>query len=80
MKMRRINPDIKALFMSGYSLENGTKNVIDEGVCGFIEKPFQESILLNRVGMCQSNWDTISLGVDSLPKSRDFHKRKNCLF
>jgi len=49
MKMRRINPDIKALFMSGYSLENGTKNVIDEGVCGFIEKPFQESILLNRV-------------------------------
>ncbi len=54
MEMRRINPDIKALFMSGYSLENDARNVIDEGVCGFIEKPFQESILISRVAKALS--------------------------
>ncbi len=40
-KMKEINPDVKVLLSSGYSIESvGTKQILDRGCDGFIQKPF----------------------------------------
>jgi len=39
--MRRINPDIKALLVSGYSIDGEARSILDEGVLGFLQKPFR---------------------------------------
>jgi CheY-like chemotaxis protein len=47
--MREINPDIIALLASGYSLSGEAQTIIDEGVKGFIQKPFRRSELLYKI-------------------------------
>ncbi len=49
MEMRSINPNIVALFVSGFSMNGEMKNVIDIGVKGFIQKPFRKNELLKVV-------------------------------
>ncbi len=40
-KMKEINPDVKVLLSSGYSIEDaGAKEMLDRGCDGFIQKPF----------------------------------------
>ena len=40
LAMRRINPDIRALLSSGYSLNGEAQGILDEGMKGFLQKPF----------------------------------------
>ena len=38
--MRQINPKIRALLSSGYSIDGEAKQILDEGMSGFLQKPF----------------------------------------
>ena len=39
-ELKKINPAVKAVIASGFSAEDDTKEVLEEGVLAFIEKPF----------------------------------------
>jgi CheY-like chemotaxis protein len=39
-KLREINPDIKVLLSSGYSITGQAQEILDKGCNGFIQKPF----------------------------------------
>jgi CheY-like chemotaxis protein len=39
-RLKEINPDLKVLLASGYSIEGEAKEVMAEGCDGFIQKPF----------------------------------------
>jgi PAS domain S-box-containing protein len=43
--LRRINPGVKALLSSGFSLTGQAQAILDEGVQGFIQKPFSKADL-----------------------------------
>jgi len=37
----KINPEVKSILMSGYSQEGKANKILDEGVTGYIQKPFR---------------------------------------
>ena len=39
-KLKGINPDIKVLLSSGYSITGQAQEILDNGCNGFIQKPF----------------------------------------
>jgi CheY-like chemotaxis protein len=39
-RMREINPDIKVLLLSGYSIDGEAAEILKRGCNGFIQKPF----------------------------------------
>jgi signal transduction histidine kinase/ABC-type uncharacterized transport system substrate-binding protein/ActR/RegA family two-component response regulator len=43
--MRQINPRLRALLSSGYSLNGAAQGILDEGVLGFIGKPYRKAEL-----------------------------------
>ncbi len=47
--MRKINPEIVALLSSGYSLNGEAKSILEEGVKGFIQKPYRKSELAEKI-------------------------------
>ena len=47
--MKAINPQIRALLSSGYSLNGEAQRILDEGVLEFIYKPYQQSDLARLV-------------------------------
>ncbi|RJP14857.1 MAG: PAS domain S-box protein [Candidatus Abyssobacteria bacterium SURF_5] len=49
LKMQEINPGIKALLSTGYSQNGKAKEILDCGVFGFIQKPYQVNKLLSKV-------------------------------
>ena len=48
-ELKKINPDIKVLLASGYSLDGQAQNIIDRGCNGFIQKPFNINKLSNKI-------------------------------
>jgi DNA-binding NarL/FixJ family response regulator len=40
-KLKEINPDIKVLLASGYSMNSQATEIMDRGCSGFIQKPFK---------------------------------------
>ena len=40
-KLKEINPDIKVLLASGYSMIGTATEIMDRGCSGFIQKPFK---------------------------------------
>jgi PAS domain S-box-containing protein len=48
-ELRKINPDINVLIATGYSLNSHGENLIQEGVKGFIQKPFSMKELLEEI-------------------------------
>ena len=40
-KLKEINPDIKVLLVSGYSINGTATEIMDRGCNGFIQKPFK---------------------------------------
>ena len=40
-RMKKIDPDIKVLFASGYSIDGQATEIMDRGCNGFIQKPFK---------------------------------------
>ena len=49
-KLKSINPAIKVLLSSGYSLDQKAGAIIDRGCNGFIQKPFNMKILEDKIG------------------------------
>ena len=47
--LREINPEIKVLLSSGYSLNGEAQTIMDRGCKGFIQKPFQIEKLSQKV-------------------------------
>ncbi len=47
--MYSLNPNIKVLLASGFSLTEETKDILDTGCAKFIQKPFSEAELSNAV-------------------------------
>jgi CheY-like chemotaxis protein len=47
--LRKINPDVKTLFSSGYGLDEKGRLVDDQGAAGFLRKPFDLVELSNKV-------------------------------
>ena len=43
--MRDIAPNVKALLASGYSLDGDAQAILDDGVLGFIQKPYGRNAL-----------------------------------
>ncbi|MBL8028403.1 MAG: response regulator [Fibrobacteres bacterium] len=41
----KINPQVKVIVMSGYSIDSDAQKMIDEGALGFVQKPFTEETL-----------------------------------
>jgi CheY-like chemotaxis protein len=39
-RMKEINPDIKALLSSGFSIDGEASEILERGCNGFIQKPF----------------------------------------
>jgi CheY-like chemotaxis protein len=48
-KLKAINPAIKVLLSSGYSLDQKTSAIIDRGCNGFIQKPFNMKSLEEKI-------------------------------
>jgi PAS domain S-box-containing protein len=49
LAMREINPDLKTLLLSGFGKDRRIQAILDEGVLGFIQKPFPRDVLTERV-------------------------------
>ena len=49
-KLKAINPAIKVILSSGYSLDQKASAIIDRGCNGFIQKPFNMKILQEKIG------------------------------
>ncbi|HDM10430.1 MAG TPA: response regulator, partial [Desulfobacteraceae bacterium] len=41
LKLKEIDPDVKVLLSSGYSLDGEAQELMDMGCAGFIQKPFR---------------------------------------
>ena len=39
--MRRIDPDIRAILATGYSLDKRAKEILDEGALSHVQKPLR---------------------------------------
>ena len=39
-RLKEINPDVKVLLSSGYSINGQARDILDRGCIGFIQKPF----------------------------------------
>ena len=44
-KLKAVNPAIKVILSSGYSLDQNASAIIDRGCNGFIQKPFNMGVL-----------------------------------
>jgi CheY-like chemotaxis protein len=44
-RMKKMNPDIKVLLLSGYSIDGQAEEILQRGCNGFIQKPFNVSKL-----------------------------------
>ena len=48
-RLREINPDLKVLLSSGYSLDGEANEILNRGCNGFIQKPFSIKELSKKV-------------------------------
>lgn len=49
LKLKACNPEVKALLSTGYSKNAKAQEILDSGVMGFIQKPYQVDALLSKV-------------------------------
>ena len=49
MRLREINPSIKAIVASGHSLDGEVQSILDLGAKGFIQKPFRIAELASKI-------------------------------
>jgi CheY-like chemotaxis protein len=48
-RLRQIDPDVKVLLSSGYSLDGQAKEIMERGCSGFIQKPFNLNSLSRKI-------------------------------
>ena len=44
-ELKRIRPDVQILIVSGFSQDSSVTTLLDQGACGFLQKPFDISAL-----------------------------------
>jgi two-component system, cell cycle sensor histidine kinase and response regulator CckA len=49
LRLKDINPKIKVLLSSGYSIAGEVGEILKEGVGGFVQKPYKDDELINKV-------------------------------
>jgi PAS domain S-box-containing protein len=49
LKLREINPAIIALLASGYSIDSEAQSMLEEGVRGFLQKPYSRAALIAKL-------------------------------
>ena len=47
--LRKIDPDVRVMLSSGYSITGQAQEILDRGCKGFIQKPFRLEMLSNKV-------------------------------
>jgi CheY-like chemotaxis protein len=47
--MKRINPNVTAILASGYSLDGDAQALMNEGVRGFVQKPYRKKDLARAI-------------------------------
>lgn len=63
-RMKEINPDIKVLLSSGYSIEGQAVEILNRGCDGFIQKPFSVKLLSREIERILET-DRIQVGLSS---------------
>lgn len=53
-EMRGINPGVRVVVTSGYSMDGEVREILDMGACGFIQKPFRSAELSSVVASALS--------------------------
>ncbi|MBK7996414.1 MAG: hypothetical protein IPK14_24505 [Blastocatellia bacterium] len=48
-QLKKINPEVKVLLSSGYNEDEQSQDILNEGVLGFLQKPYGISDLLDKV-------------------------------
>ncbi len=48
-RLRQINPKVKVLLSSGYSIDGQATSILDRGCNGFIQKPFTVNVLAKKI-------------------------------
>jgi CheY-like chemotaxis protein len=48
-RFRAINPDIRVLLSSGYSIDGLARRIMDRGCNGFLQKPFRLELLSQKI-------------------------------
>ena len=48
-QLKRINPDVRVLLSSGYSIDGQASSILNRGCNGFIQKPFTVTVLAKRI-------------------------------
>jgi CheY-like chemotaxis protein len=48
-KLKEINPEIKVMLASGYSIDGQTSEILERGCNGFIQKPFNIKKLSQKI-------------------------------
>jgi DNA-binding response OmpR family regulator len=48
-ELRKINPDVRALLVTGYPLGKDTRELLEAGKAGWIQKPFDSRTLGSRI-------------------------------
>src|SRR5262249_56272086 len=41
LALKRVDPRVKAILCSGYGMNEAAQSIVDEGMCGFVQKPFE---------------------------------------
>lgn len=67
--MQKINPDIKALVTSGYSLNGDAQAILEKGAKGFLQKPFRKNELLQKIK------EIMDTGIKSAPPGKSKKKK-----
>jgi PAS domain S-box-containing protein len=49
LKLKRLNPQVRALLSTGYSKNEKAQEILDSGVMGFVQKPYLLNELLSKV-------------------------------
>lgn len=68
-RLKDINPDVRVLLCSGYSIEGRAKEIIDRGCDDFIQKPFTYKKLTEKLDEILSRQEIPLTSCSSSPKS-----------
>ncbi|MBT7067851.1 MAG: response regulator, partial [Verrucomicrobia bacterium] len=47
--MREMNPEVKAILATGYSLDANAQEILDEGALSYIQKPYRVDDLVQQI-------------------------------
>jgi len=48
-ELKQIDPEVRAILVSGYAEDDRTKEVISQGISGFIQKPYTPQLFCREI-------------------------------